>query len=306
MSPERRGMRFVDQLTTAGTTGEVQIRCPAKVNLFLKVTRKRSDGYHEVQNVMQAVTLFDVLRVRKRKAGVVLKHSGREIPGSAEENLVFRAADLFLRRGHGAGGVEMELRKMIPVGAGLGGGSSDGACCLLALNELFGSGLMASELKLLASELGSDCPFFIEGGTAVCTGRGDVVRPLRVSARFGGILVTPEARVETAAMYSLLEAKDLEGPDVGEMIRSLESGEIEGVYSGLHNSFERVAFRSLPELRELKRGLEEAGAGAVILCGSGPTLLGFFPGGDEAESALGKLTGREGPKVRLAAAVRSL
>jgi 4-diphosphocytidyl-2-C-methyl-D-erythritol kinase len=295
-------MRFVDRLVLAGTDEMIRVKCPAKVNLFLKVLGKRGDGYHEVQNVMQTIRLFDELTVRKQQRGVTLACSGRTIEGNAEDNLAFKAADRFLSKGHGTGGVHLELKKNIPVAAGLGGGSSDAACCLLALNELLGSGLSPEDLRSPAAELGSDVPFFVEGGTALCTGRG---KPLRAAPRFGGILAAPEVRFATSEMYSLLSAEDLQGPDVSEMLRSVESGELSSVCSALFNSFERVAFQKAPELATLKSRLEMSGSTGVILCGSGPALLGIFPTLAQAEAALQRFRLATGPKTRFAARVSS-
>lgn len=298
-------MRFVDRLVLSGTNEMIRVKCPAKVNLFLKVLGKRSDEYHEVQNVMQTVSLFDELTVRKQKAGISLESSGETVEGSAEENLAFKAAALFFERGRGKGGVHLELKKNIPVAAGLGGGSSNAACCLLALNELLGSGLSPDDLRSLAAELGSDVPFFIEGGTALCTGRGEDVNPLRAAPRFGGILVAPDVRFKTSEMYSLLSAEDSQGPDVNEMLRSIESGELSSLCSALFNSFEGVALHKAPELPTLKKMLEKLGSLRVILCGSGPSLLGVFPTLAQAEAALQRLRLAKGPKTRFTGVISS-
>ena len=296
-------MRFVDRLILSRTEASVRIRCPAKVNLFLRVVGKRSDGYHEVQNVMQTVTLFDALRVEKERSGVRLTCSQRELAGKPEENLAFRAADLFLSRGYGRGGVHLELGKNIPVAAGLGGGSSDGACCLLAFNELFGSGLTAEALRSLGAELGSDVPFFVEGGTALCTGRGEIVRQLRDAPRFAGILAAPDRRLSTAELYGSLSREDFGGPEVDVMLGAIEEGDLKGVCSALFNSFDRAAFEKAPELGELRKQLEDAGSMGTVLCGSGPTLLGIFPGVEQAEAGVQRVRQEEGGRTRFVAVI---
>jgi len=287
-------MRFVDRLILNRMDESLHIRCPAKVNLFLKVVGKRSDGYHEVQNVMQTVTLFDELKVRKKVSGVRLTCSEPELAGNPEQNLVFKAADLFLSRGYGRGGLRLELRKRTPIAAGLGGGSSDGACCLLALNELFGRSLSPEVLKALAGELGSDAPFFVEGGTALCTGKGEVVRQLRDAPRFAGILAAPDRRLKTAEIYRALDREDFCGPEVDDTLRAIEEGDLKGLCSALFNGLETVAFREAPELRKLKGKLEDVGSVGTVLCGSGPTLLAIFPGAREAEMGLSRLTQETG------------
>ncbi len=298
-------MRFIDRLILHRTDTAIRLRCPAKVNLFLKVLAERNDGYHEVQNVMQTIRLFDELTVRTKKAGISLRLFGETIGGSEEENLVFKAAELFLSKGHRAGGVHLKLKKNIPVAAGLGGGSSDAAACLLALNELLGTGLSNEDLRSLAAELGSDVPFFIEGGTALCTGRGDIVQSLPASPPFAGTLVTPIVRFATSEMYSLLSAEDSQGPDVSEMLGSIRSGELGSVCSALFNSFERAAFQKAPELATLKKTLEDLGSQRVILCGSGPTVLGIFPTLARAEAALQRVRLAKGAETRFTTVVSS-
>jgi 4-diphosphocytidyl-2-C-methyl-D-erythritol kinase len=298
-------MRFIDRLVLAGTDEMIRVKCPAKVNLFLKVLGKRGDGFHEVQNVMQTITLFDQLTLRKQREGVTLVCSGQDVEGREEENLAFKAAELFLSRGHGMGGVHLDLNKSIPVAAGLGGGSSDAACCLLALNEIFGSRLSPDDLRSLGADLGSDVPFFIEGGTALCTGRGEVVKPLRAAPRFAGILVAPEVCFKTCEMYALLSPADSEGPDVDVMLRATEFGELSSISSVFFNSFRRVAFQKAPELAPLESMLEKLGSLRVILCGSGPSLLGVFASVAQAEAALQRLRLAKGPKTRLAAVISS-
>lgn len=299
-------MRLVDRLIVSRTEEAVHIRCPAKVNFFLKVLGKRGDGYHEVQNVMQTVTLFDELKVRRQNAGVTLACSGEDIEGDAEENLAFRAVELFLKRGHGSGGIHLELRKNIPVTAGLGGGSSDASCSLLALNELFHAGLSADDLRSLAAELGSDAPFFVEGGTALCTGRGEIVRLLPPSPRFAGILACPKASLTTPEMYGLLQSQDAEGPDLDLVLRSIERGDLTKTCSVLFNSFERAAFQKVPELPRLKKKLEELGSIGVVLCGKGPSLLGIFLTPEEAERGLRRLTRSQELETRFAVVVSAL
>jgi len=296
-------MTFVDRLIVHRTSEQVHVRCPAKVNLFLKVLGKRSDGYHEIQTVMQTVTLFDELKVLKKTSGVSLLCWGEDVKESPENNLVFKAANLFLNRVHIRGGVRLELKKNIPIAAGLGGGSSDAACCLLALNELFGRSLPIGELKSLATQLGSDVPFFIEGGAALCTGRGEIVKLLRPAPQFGGILLVPKTSLKTTDMYASLKPEDFHDPDLEPTLRAIESGDLSRLSSALFNSFQRVALQKVPELVDLKSRLERVGSLAVVLSGSGPTLLGIFPGASEAEAALSRLTHEELAKTRFASTV---
>jgi 4-diphosphocytidyl-2-C-methyl-D-erythritol kinase len=266
--------------------GSIHIRCPAKVNLFLRILGQREDGYHEVLNVMQTVTLFDELKVSKQERGVTLVCSDRELDRTPEENLAFRAADLFLRNGYGRGGIRLELRKNTPIAAGLGGGSSDGACCLLALNELFGSNLPAEELRSLSAKLGSDPPFFIAGGTALCTGRGDTVHQLTAAPGFAAIVATPKERLLAAEVYDFLGTEDFKGPEPGPMLEAIEHGDLKGICSALYNGLEKAVLRKMPCLEKVKRFFADAGSLGTVVCGSGPTILAIFSGVEEAEEGL--------------------
>jgi 4-diphosphocytidyl-2-C-methyl-D-erythritol kinase len=296
-------MRFVDRLVVSRAEDSLCIKCPAKVNLFLKVLGKRSDGYHEVQNVMQTVTLFDELYVRRERSGLSLICSNEVLAEEAEKNLAYRAAELFFGQGHAHGGVRLELTKNIPIAAGLGGGSSDAACCLLALNELFASGLSPEELRLLAAELGSDVPFFVEGGTALCTGKGEVVTQLPPAPHFAGIVASPGDSMKTGEMYGRLTPEDFQGPEAEEMLGSIRSGRLENVCSALFNTFEKVALRAMPEIAALKKRLEDVGSVGSLLCGSGPTVFGVFPGLEQTERALGQLTIKRENQPSFSAAV---
>jgi 4-diphosphocytidyl-2-C-methyl-D-erythritol kinase len=290
-------VRYVDQLILSRMRESIRIRCPAKVNLFLRVLGKREDGYHEVENVMQTVTLFDELRIRKQTVGVKLTCSDSELGEHPEDNLAFQAAELFLDSGYGSNGVHLELWKKIPIAAGLGGGSSDGACCLLALNELFGSDLSAETLRCLAAKLGSDAPFFIEGGTALCTGRGEIIQPLRGSPRFTAILVTPDRHLRASEVYESLGPSDFAGPEADVMLRAMEEGNLERVCSALFNGLEGAVLRKAPELAPLKRSLEEGGSMGTVVSGSGPTIVGIFAYKENAEVALGRLRASPPPEI---------
>jgi 4-diphosphocytidyl-2-C-methyl-D-erythritol kinase len=157
----------------------------------------------------------------------------------------------------------------------------------------------------MAAQLGSDVPFFIEGGTALCTGRGEAVKALPAAPSFGGILAAPNVHFKTPEMYSLLSAKDSQGPDASVMLRSIASGEQSSLCSALFNSFERVAFHKAPELAPLTGVLEKLGSRRVILCGSGPTLLGIFRTLAQAEAALQRFRLGKGPKPHFAAVISS-
>jgi 4-diphosphocytidyl-2-C-methyl-D-erythritol kinase len=208
-----------------------------------------------------------------------------------------------LTRGYGRGGVRLELKKNIPVAAGLGGGSSDGACCLLALNHLFKTGLRDDVLRSLAAELGSDAPFFIEGGIALCTERGDVVKQLPQAPPFSGIVAAPGAALNTGKMYSLLSREDQGGPGVEKMLNAITNGNLSRVCSALFNTFQKLALREVPEVGELTKKLRDLGSMGTVLCGSGPTVLGIFAQAKEADTAFRQLMADKNKKAAFAALI---
>jgi 4-diphosphocytidyl-2-C-methyl-D-erythritol kinase len=177
----------------------ITIHAPAKVNWFLEIVGKRPDGFHEIETVMQAISLFDEITVEDAEA---LSLDCDVDLGPTQSNLAWRAAAL-LQGKHAPGrGARITLRKHIPHGAGLGGGSSDAACTLVALDRLWGLSLPAQRLRELASEIGSDCAFFVEGGTAHCTGRGEIIHPLPDMSGFDVVILYPEEVCPTGPVYA--------------------------------------------------------------------------------------------------------
>jgi 4-diphosphocytidyl-2-C-methyl-D-erythritol kinase len=250
------------------------VYAPAKINLVLEVLGKDND-YHRISSIIQSIDLCDALSFQLDKE----IHFDCDEPTLKGDNLVTRAA--FLLRGSVKCdlGARMALRKHIPWGVGLGGGSSDAAVTLLALNELWGLGLPISELVRLAFKLGSDVPFFVYKGTALVEGRGEKVTPLPSlpSASFV-LLVPPSPKVpgKTKQMYSNLRVADFtEGQFVEAALSCLKQGKRVDP-DLMFNAFERVAFDFFPELEKYRKILREAGAPRVYLAGSGPCLFAFF------------------------------
>lgn len=253
------------------------ISAPAKVNLYLDILGKRPDGYHEIRTVMQTVDLCDRIRIEERKRGISFKCAG-DAP-SGPENLARRAADLFLRTAGIRGGVRIELTKQIPPQRGLGGGSSDAASVLAGLNRLFKTDLPDRVLMGMAAQLGSDVPFFLRGGTALCEGRGERVKPIRTDARLCFVLLLPEFGISTGRVYQALTKKDLTPPNAGDriLLKAVRRGDSETVALGLYNRLERPAFRLCPALRLLKQEMAALGFMGVLMSGSGSAILGIAP-----------------------------
>jgi len=270
------------------TTGPRRARVDAlaKINLGLKVLHRRPDGYHELRTIYQTISLADTLDAEFTRARCtsIAMAAGPEIP----DNLVLRAARLVMDAMRATGQVSFRLCKRIPMGAGLGGGSSDAAAVLLALPALAGKRVPMEVLMRLAGELGSDVPFFLLGGAALGIGRGTEVYPLPDLRRSRGLLVAPAIHVSTAAAYRALgRGLTLDAP--GNMISSFQSCIWHagvGVWEGASNDFEEAVFEQHPRLKSIKNKLVRFGAAPAMMTGSGSALYGLFDSSAKLESAI--------------------
>jgi len=262
----------------------LRVRCPAKVNLGLWILGRRPDGYHEIDTILQTVTLEDELWIEPGPEGLSFAMRGRPVSGGGP-NLVERAWTLLRDEGllPRAAGAAVTLTKRIPVGAGLGGGSSDAAGMLAGLNRFFDLGLDPPGLERLAARLGSDAPFFVRGGTARATGRGERVGHLCPSRPFWLVLATPPIEVSTTWAYGALRNRLTDRESGASMLASaLVNGEITGVAHAMRNVFEDVILPQIPGIAGLKRALESGGAIGAQLSGSGSTVFGIVPSRAEA------------------------
>ena len=260
----------------------VRRECPAKINLFLEVVARRDDGFHEIETVFQELRLYDSLGVMPAESGIDIIVEGAALP-EGEGNLVVRAARLYLDLQGGADGLKIRLTKRIPVMAGLGGGSSDAAATLLALRDLLHPDLPADRLSGMAADLGSDVPFFLAGGTAHATGRGEQLRPLPAGPPFWVTLAFPPFGLSTARVYGAVKVPspaDRRTPDL--LFEALRTGGDSG--PALFNRLEEAALSVAPPAAEFRRVLcdlllpdEHA-----LLSGSGSTF--FVPTGDVARA----------------------
>jgi len=263
------------------------VYAPAKINLVLEVLGKDND-YHRISTIVQSIDLCDVLNFQLD--GEVCFEC--DVPNLKRDNLVTRAATLLKESTKCSLGTRIELRKHIPWGVGLGGGSSDAAATLLALNELWELWLSLPDLVQLASELGSDVPFFIHKGTALVEGRGEKVILLpALPATFFVLLVPPLPKIsgKTKQMYGKLNAAHYtQGQFMQRALSSLRQGKAIG-HSLMFNVFEKVAFGFFSGLDKYRKALEEAGAPGVYLAGSGPCLFTFFSEEEEARELSSRL-----------------
>lgn len=253
---------------------------PAKINLSLEILGKRRDGFHELVSVMQEVTLCDELAISPANE---LRLEVQGECGPVSDNLALRAANLLRRSTETGRGASMTLRKRIPVGAGLGGGSSDAATALIALNRLWESGHDCRALLGMASALGSDVPFFLTGGTALVTGRGEHVFPLSFPGTAWYLLTNPSIHVSTAKVFAALRRSDWSsGGQTLEVARCLGAGA--GAPTGV-NGLTRALFHLYPAAEGCFRAAERLAPDRTWVSGSGPTIVSQFPGRPEAEEA---------------------
>lgn len=266
------------------------LRCRsfAKVNLYLQVVGRRSDGYHELRTIFQSIDLHDEIEVELADRGVELEVTDPELP-SGPDNLAHRAAAAALERWGKGRGCQIRLRKRVPVAAGLGGGSSNAATVLLALRDLLGVDGDRDGLLGLAADLGADVPFFLHGGTALGIGRGDEIVPMPQLAGTELWIVVPPVTVSTAEVYSALG--DLTpGPllsSILAVIQGLAPVSVETLAK--RNDLERVVMDRFPEVATAKQALSDAGAHLVQLSGSGSALFAVFPAGVDVDRLRGVL-----------------
>ncbi|HET9869135.1 MAG TPA: 4-(cytidine 5'-diphospho)-2-C-methyl-D-erythritol kinase [bacterium] len=254
----------------------LKVKTPAKVNWALEVLRRRDDGFHELALVFQAVGLWDELSFWKKASGLELAVLESPVPlGTDPSNLVLRAARLFFEAAGLPEGLRVELTKRIPVAAGLGGGSSDAAATLWALNRLYGTDFSLAQLRHLGAQLGSDVPFFLTGGTALGLGRGEQVTPWDPAPTRWLVLVKPQEGLSTPAVYGSGRAAFSTGEKALGMKAALTGGNGPLLAASLFNSLEPAAFHLLPEVEALKNGLLRAGALGALVSGSGPTVFGL-------------------------------
>ena len=271
---------------------ELILRCPAKINLFLEIRQKREDGFHEIESVMQALSLSDSLKIEKSdRPGVSLFCDDPSVP-SDERNTAFRAASLFFERTGLPGGVSLFLDKKIPHEAGLGGGSSDAAAVLRGLNLLFDSRLSPEKLKEMAGEIGSDVPFFIEGGTQFAAGRGEILSPCPPLPDCTVLIVKDREGMSTPEAYRLTdERKNETVRSCRPFLDAMSTSDLGKIAGEIYNGFEQVVFPIRPLCAERKAFLLSHGALTAWMSGSGTAMCGIFREKEQAEKAAALLTG---------------
>jgi len=262
----------------------ITLLAPAKINLCLSVLGRRSDGYHELEMLMQTVGLYDEVSVALGGRGVSVTCDSAAAP-SGERNIAFKAAAGMLDIAGGKEGLTIEIKKKIPVAAGLGGGSSDAAAVLAACNRLLGMGLGRERLAEIGARLGMDVPFFFFAPTALAQGRGEILTPLAPPVRFWVLLVNPGFETSTAWVYKNINL---------ELTKKVKCNKIAGlsvsrIAQTLHNDLETVTATAHPVIGRIREALLTEGALGARMSGSGPTVFGVFETEALCRAAAGNL-----------------
>lgn len=268
----------------------IRLKAYAKINLGLDVLKKREDGYHEVKMVMQTIDMFDRLELRKiRKQGIFVQTNLKYLPVN-QDNLVYKAARIFMDEYKLTGGIEITLKKYIPVAAGMAGGSSDAAAVLYGMNKLYETGLSSETLMKLGVKIGADVPFCIMRGTALAEGIGEKLTKLPDSPNCHVLIAKPPLSVSTKWVYSNLKAAEIkEHPDIDKLIEALSAGDLGTMAQYMGNVLETVTEAEYPQISKLKEIMTEKGALCSLMSGSGPTVFGLFEDKNNAECAFKKI-----------------
>ena len=270
----------------------LELKAYGKINLGLDVVRRREDGYHEVRMIMQTVRVYDAIELnRTEEEGIRLSTNLYYLPDN-ENNLGYRAAKLLMDEFGIRDGVEIKMKKFIPVAAGMAGGSSDGAAVLFGVNKMFGLGLSKQELMERGVRLGADVPYCIMRGTALSEGIGEILTPLPPMPQCRVLIAKPAVSVSTKHVYESLNLPSLGAeahPDIDAMRAAIEKKDLSGVVSQLGNVLETVTIPENPVIQTLKDKMMEMGADGSLMSGSGPTVFGLFTNQTAAQAAYEEL-----------------
>jgi 4-diphosphocytidyl-2-C-methyl-D-erythritol kinase len=263
---------------------EVRLRAFAKVNYALDVLGLRADGYHEVSTVMQSISLADEVELRHATEDFDLSLEPEKVRiGAQEQNTTYLAWKTLQRLTGKELPIEVTLRKEIPAGAGLGGGSADAAAVLVGLNELFGLGLRVDELRGIGAGIGADVPFCVSGGTALGEGIGEILTPLPAPPAHLLVVAKPLRSADTAGIYHAFdEARTTSTHSVGPVVSALHAGSLPALAAAAGNDLASVTRRLVPEVAELEQALLASGALGASMSGSGTAVFGIF---DDVEAA---------------------
>lgn len=267
----------------------IELKAFAKINLSLDLVGKRDDGYHLLSTVMQTVSLCDFVRLERIDSGIEISCNRKYIP-TDERNIMYKVADAFFKHTGISGGVRIRLKKHIPCGAGLGGGSSDGAAVLDGLCKLYDVFMTADEKNALTSGIGADIPFFFYGGSALCEGIGEIVTPLPLMPSCRIVIAKPAKSLSTAAIFGSELTKKAFGGNSSELVaEGMKNGVLSMITENAKNALEPASIECCEKIQDIKDVLTECGAFLSMMSGSGSAVYGVFKSQKLANKAYLKL-----------------
>ncbi|MBQ2219951.1 MAG: 4-(cytidine 5'-diphospho)-2-C-methyl-D-erythritol kinase [Elusimicrobia bacterium] len=266
------------------------VKAPAKINLYLEIINKRTDGYHNIESVMHTVSLFDILELTKIENNKIELVCDNADLSDTKKNLVYKAAEKVKEKYKINCGVKIKLTKNIPMGAGLGGGSSDAAATILALNKIWNINDDIKNLELLGATLGADVPFFMTGGTAKISGIGDIVEKINTKFKGTFVLVKPNFGVSTPYAYSKVKFPLTNIHKISKITTILEKEafDFESAKDLFFNRFEDFIFDEYQEIKQIREVLEDLGC-ASLMSGSGATVFGLVHDKENLDFILNEL-----------------
>lgn len=270
----------------------MRLKALAKINLGLDVLRRKEDGYHEVKMIMQTINLHDQIHMKKIKEDEIRIRTNLYYLPNNENNLAYKAAKMLKDEFHLPGGVFINLKKYIPVAAGMAGGSSDAAAVLFGMNKMYGLKLSMQELMDRGVKLGADVPYCIMRGTALAEGIGEKLTKLPAMPKCHILIAKPPINVSTKFVYENLHANDLkpeDHPPVDIQIEALQEGDLEKLVANMGNVLERVTVPEYPVIDEIRQLMLDSGALGAMMSGSGPTVFGIFTSYAKAKEAYKKV-----------------
>ncbi|MEE0716420.1 MAG: 4-(cytidine 5'-diphospho)-2-C-methyl-D-erythritol kinase [Eubacterium sp.] len=273
---------------------KLQLKAYGKINLGLDVIRKRPDGYHDLDMIMQMVDVYDDVIIEKKAGEEIVVKADAAVLSNGKDNLAYMAAKMLFDEFGIKSGAEITIHKRIPIAGGMAGGSSDCATTLIGINEMFNLGLSKQQLMERGVKLGADVPYCVLGGTAIARGIGEVLTPLPTPPQCHVIIAKPPISVSTAYVYGHIRPDEItKRPDIEQMTLAIKEQDLNKLSDLLYNVMEEVTVSEYPVIEKLKSIMLENGALNSIMSGSGPTVFGLFDDREKAQAAMKALDSKE-------------
>ena len=273
---------------------KLQLKAYGKINLGLDVIRKRPDGYHDLDMIMQMVDVYDDVIIEKKAGEEIVVKADAAVLSNGKDNLAYMAAKMLFDEFGIKSGDEITIHKRIPIAGGMAGGSSDCATTLIGINEMFNLGLSKQQLMERGVKLGADVPYCVLGGTAIARGIGEVLTPLPTPPQCHVIIAKPPISVSTAYVYGHIRPDEItKRPNIEQMTLAIKEQDLNKLSNLLYNVMEEVTVSEYPVIEKLKSIMLEKGALNSIMSGSGPTVFGLFDDREKAQAAMKALDSKE-------------